>query len=448
MGLILKSVVEKFLLAVILLQLTAGTSAQSYLQNPKYGDDEEARRECASNLSTMAEFVKINMYEYAYDSWKKCYMLCPGASKNIYIYGARILKGRIEKSESPEEADRWIDTLMQMYDKRMEYFKQEYYVLGLKGIDLLKYKPDSIQRGYEYLKRSVELGKAKSEEAVCVTLMQASNILFKSNLEDARDLVNDYLLIADLLNSKFLSTNEPGCQSALNNVENIFAESGAADCDALISIFTPKYKNSPDDINLLKNMTNLLDRTGCNESKLFAEASESLYKLEPSAKAAYLVGVIFEKKGDFAKSKQYFSKAVEQETNPEDKANYLYKLGYINFRMENYPETRKNALEAIKYKPDFGDAYILIGSAYAASSSSCGTDQFEKDAVYWAAVDMFIKAKSVDPGISDKANEQINRYSAAFPNNEEAFFRGFTDGQEYTVGCWINEKTTVRTRKN
>jgi tetratricopeptide (TPR) repeat protein len=448
MGLKLKSVTDKVLLTGLLLQITSLTNAQGYLQNPKYGDTEEERRECASNLSTMTEFVKINMYDYAYDAWKKCYMLCPGSSKNIYIYGARILKQKIENAPDQENADKWLDTLMQMYDKRIKHYNQEDYVLGIKGIDLLKYKPDSIRRGYEYLKKSLQLGKAKSEEAVCVTFIQASNILFKSNLKPANEFIEDYVFVSDLLNLKFKATNAPECQSALGNVETIFAESGAADCDALITIFAPKYKDTPDDVNLLKNITNLLDRAGCNESELFTKASESLYKLEPSAKAAYLIGVIFEKKGDYARSKEYYGLAAKQETNPDEKANYLYKIGYINFRMEKYPETRSNALEALSYRPNFGDAYILIGSAYAASSSSCGTDQFEKTAVYWAAVDMFMKAKSVDPEIADKANEQINKYTPAFPNNEEAFFRGFTDGQEYTVGCWINEKTTVRTRKN
>jgi hypothetical protein len=33
-------------------------------------------------------------------------------------------------------------------------------------------------------------------------------------------------------------------------------------------------------------------------------------------------------------------------------------------------------------------------------------------------------------------------------NVEEAFFYGYQEGQEYTVGCWINEKTKVRSRSN
>ena len=448
MGLKAKSYILRLAWIVIFIQTGAIVFSQAYLQNPKYGDTEDARRECAGNLSTMTEFVKINMFDYAYDSWRKTYMNCPAASKNIYIYGAKILKHKIEKAADPAVADMYLDTLMQMYDKRIEYFNQEDYVLGLKGIDLLKYKPDSIQRGFDYLQKSLQLGKARSEEAVCITFLQASNVLYKSNLKTAADFISDYVFVSEILTQKMKTSPTNDTQTAIDNVEKIFAESGAADCDALIKIFTPKFEQNPSDISLLNNITELLSRTGCEESDLFIKSSVALYKLEPSAKAAFNNGRVYEKRGEYENAKKFYLEAANQETVPEDKANYLVKIASVNYTQGNFQETRNYALKALDAKPDLGEAYFFIGLAYAASSQACGTDQFERSAVYWAAVDKFIKAKSVDPSIADRANEQINRYSSAFPNNEEAFFRGLTDGQEYTVGCWINEKTTVRTRKN
>ncbi len=438
----------RVILMVIFSSLFFGSFSQAYLQNPKYGDTEETRKECAENLSTMTEFVKINMYDYAYDSWRRCYIKCPAASKNIYIYGARILKNKIEKATDQETADRYLDTLMQMYDKRIEYYHQEDYVFGLKGIDLLKYKPDSIQKGYNYLQKSLQLGKARSEEAVCITFLQASNILFKSNQKSAADFISDYAFVSEILTAKNKVNPSAETESAIKNIEAIFADSGAADCDALVKIFTPKFEAAPTDIELLKNITEMMSKTGCEEQDLFVKSSEALYKLEPSAKAAYNIGKIYEGKGDYENAKKYYSDAAKQETVAEDKANYLFKIASVNYTQGNFQETRTYALKSLEVKPNFGDAYMLIGSAYAASSNSCGSDQFEKSTVYWAAVDKFIKAKTVDPSIADRANEQINRFSAAFPNNEDAFFRGLSNGQEYTVDCWIDEKTTVRTRKN
>ena len=77
----------------------------------------------------------------------------------------------------------------------------------------------------------------------------------------------------------------------------------------------------------------------------------------------------------------------------------------------------------------------------------CGDNEFEKSCVFWAAVDKFARAKSVDPTLSDEASDLVSKYSEYFPNVEDAFFYGFENGQEYTVGCWINERTTVRTRQ-
>ncbi|MFO7658317.1 MAG: tetratricopeptide repeat protein [Bacteroidales bacterium] len=446
----LKSNILKFtaFLVIFLLVSVLFVNGQSYLQNPKYGETEEARKECAGNLSTMTEFVKINMFDYAFDSWKKCYMNCPGSNKNIFIYGSRILKNKIEKAADKATADMYLDTLMQMYDKRIEYFGQEDYVLGLKGIDMLRYKPDSIQMGYDLLKKSLELGKARSEEAVCITFLQASNILFKSNQKPGSEFISDYVFVSELLNQKLKVKPSADVNSAISNIESIFSESGAADCEALIKIFTPKYEQSPTDIALLKNITELMGKTLCEKHELFINASEALYKLEPSARAAYNIGKVFEDKGEYEKAKDYYAEAAKQETAIDDKSFYHFKIASLNYNQGNYQEARSNALKAIEVKPNFGDAYLLIGSAYAASSTSCGSDQFERSAVYWAAVDKFNKAKSVDPTITDRANEQIERYTAAFPNNEEAFFRELTNGQEYTVGCWINEKTVVRTRKN
>ena len=78
----------------------------------------------------------------------------------------------------------------------------------------------------------------------------------------------------------------------------------------------------------------------------------------------------------------------------------------------------------------------------------CGENDFEINTVFWAAVDKFRQAKSNDAEVTDKANELISKFSAYFPNVEDAFFYGFEHGKAYTVGCWINEKTTVRCRQH
>lgn len=49
---------------------------------------------------------------------------------------------------------------------------------------------------------------------------------------------------------------------------------------------------------------------------------------------------------------------------------------------------------------------------YASSAASCGgSDEIASRVGYWAAVDKFIKARSVDPSVADDANKGIDTYS-------------------------------------
>ena len=88
---------------------------------------------------------------------------------------------------------------------------------------------------------------------------------------------------------------------------------------------------------------------------------------------------------------------------------------------------------------------MLIGDLYAGSIGSCseGPDGALKSP-YWVAVDMYQKAKSVDPSIADDARQKIAKYSQYFPSTQDAFFHGVTDGADYKVGCWINVSTKAR----
>lgn len=418
-------------------------------ENPKYGSDSASRVECAKNLSTTGEFVRINMFDYAYPSWKYCFSNCPQASKNIYLHGVKIMHHKIKNAQTDEERSLFIDSLMMVYEQRIEYFKQEYYVRGRQGMDLLIQDPSRSAEAYRYLEKSVELGKNKDEIPVYVQFIQASYLEYRAGHIDADAMVNNFVLASDYLNTKNVRPkNEEKAKSAMEEMERMLAESGAASCDKLIKIFQPKFEATPENLDLLKKITKILKRSKCEATDLFASAAENLYELEPSAEAAYNLAKLFYTRSEYSKCKDYYLKAIKEETDVEKKANMYYELGGISLVNLNQPAlSRDYAYKAIELKANWGKPYILIGNAYVSSCKSCGENDFEKSAVFWAAVDKYAKAKNVDPSIAGEAQDLINNYSKYFPNNEDAFFYGYTDGQTYTVGCWINEKTKVRTIK-
>jgi len=417
--------------------------------NPKYGADSASRLDCANNLSTMSEFMKIDLLDHAFLSWQIVFNNCPASSKNIYLYGVKIYRARVARQQDPAQKSTALDTLMLIYDRRIEHFGQEGLVLGRKGLDLLRYDNSQVQRAYEYLKESATLGKGKTEDAVMLALMQTSNVLFKQGEMDGRELIDNYLMAADIESAHIAAgKNVDRAETALQNIEAIFASSGAADCETLVEIFTPKFEETPEDLEFLKKLTSLLAGQDCEETGLFASASENLYKIEPSSQAAYNLAKLFYKKEDYDKSIVYYKEAINGDADVEDKAQYHYELGLILFsKYDDLTNARSNARKAIENRPGWGQPYILIGNLYASSSDNCGENDFEKTTVFWAAVDKFQQAKSVDSECSAEANELIAKYKAYFPNVEDAFFYGHEGGKEYTVGCCINEKTTVRTRQ-
>jgi tetratricopeptide (TPR) repeat protein len=443
---------REILFAYALITVSMITTAQKlkYYENPKYGPDSLSRVECAKNLSNMSSYVKVNMFDYAYDSWRYCFGNCPGASKNIYIMGAKILKNKIENSEDGEVVNKFIDTLMILYDQRIQFFGQEGYVLGWKGVDLLKYRPSDLENAYNYLKKSVNLMKHRSEEAVGITFMQATNVLYKSELISKDEVVNNYIKVSGYMEERLKSSKSADkTELALDNVEKIFTACGAADCETLVTIFEPKFNANRTNVELLKNISGIFEKSNCTDSELYLNVLVELFNIEPSADLATNIAPLFHNKGDHNKSVFYFKKAIELQPDNETKARLYVCLAQIySDNLKNYSLARNYAYEAIKLNSNFGDAYILIGDAYIKSSEEQCESDFEKRTVYWAAVDKYKKAMSADPSVSDKAQTLISRYSDHFPLKEETFFHGYVDGQEYTIGGWINEKTVVRTRQN
>jgi tetratricopeptide (TPR) repeat protein len=225
-----------------------------------------------------------------------------------------------------------------------------------------------------------------------------------------------------------------------------FITSGAPTCESLITYFQPQWGEKQADVTYLKRAVKFLAALECESDPFFALAAEALYEKEPSAEAAFGLAKLFVSQEEYSKAITYYQEAIDREEDPAKKADYLYQLGFITNAHLNQPQkARTYALEAIKLKPDWGEPYILIGDVYA-GSKDCFSDEFEQTTIYWAAVDKFSKAKSIDTAVAEKANERISTYEKYFPDIETIFFYSLKEGDDYTVGCWINETTKVRAR--
>ena len=129
------------------------------IADSKFGSDSV---QCVTNISLYREYVKQKNYDDALTPWRKAYELCPKATKNIYIDGAKLFKYLIKKNKGNKELQTaYLDSLETLYDNRIANFGKEDYVLGLKGSDMMKYSFSDLDRAFSYLKQSVEGQKSK-----------------------------------------------------------------------------------------------------------------------------------------------------------------------------------------------------------------------------------------------------------------------------------------------
>mgnify|MGYP001143561803 CR=1 FL=1 len=418
-------------------------------------------REFMNQLSLFTEFYKQENWKSAIPHWKNVYNTYPKSTKNIYIQGAKMYEDLIENAESSEQRDKYIDQLMKIYDKRIKHFNEKGYVLGRKATSFLEYKlntenppegdalKETLKKAYDWISQSIELQQEKTELPIFVLFMQTTRSLFKLDELPKETVVRNYDKANSLLNTCISQTEEQGEIEDANKVkayiEEIFGRSGAADCEALVSIFTPQYEESKDDAEFVKRMLRRLGNAGCEESPLFADATERLYELEPSAEAAFNMARRFVQRDETEKAKEYYQQAMDQETDDELLAKYYYEYAYFVYAKENaLSEARNYAKKALNINPDYCQALMLIGDIYVAASRSFGGDDFEKATVFWAAVDYFERARRAGQDCAIDAAQKARDYRRYFPNKEEAFFRDLKEGQTYKVGGWINENTTVR----
>jgi hypothetical protein len=420
----------------------------------KWGEDSAT---CVMNASLYREFYRqwrASGYTSpaVYDAigpWRWVFFNCPLALQNTYIDGIQMMEYFMRKAKTEEVKNKYVDTLMMIYDQRIEYFNREGYVLGRKGSDLIKYRPEDYETAYNIFKRSVELRGTESESFVVAYYFRAVTKMVDEGKLDKSVIVETYDQVSQIVDHNLKANqNDPSkvasWQNIKDNIEVVFEP--YATCEDLIEIYSEKFNASPEDVELLKKITDMLDKKDCTDSQLFFDASVKLNELEPSPNASLMIAKMLIRKEELSESIPYLEDALKVDDD-ETKAEIFLLLSNIYRQMDNYVTARKYAQRVLDIQPNNGQAYLSIGDMYASSAAECGDNELTKKVAYWAAVDKYIKAKQVDPEVADIAQSRIATYSQQFPTSETIFFYDLSEGDDYMVECWINEKTKVRALK-
>jgi tetratricopeptide (TPR) repeat protein len=452
-----KTTTSEFAEDLATVQAEESNLAEASSQNkiPRYGATPEDSIQCIRNLSLYQEYYNQGNRQLAFGPWREVFINCPQASQNTFIRGAILIKMKYSEETDPIRREAWVDTLMMVYDQRIEYFgnvpqSREGLVLGRKAVDLFTLRPNNTLDIYEMTTKSIELEGNASQADVLLLNMQALTRMVEAGLKDPGEILVTYEKLMGIVDHNL--ANNPAdkrfFEPAKTNIDIMFEP--YATCENIIALFTPKVEKNPENIELLEKTTSMLNKAGCNDSKLFYTATLSLHRLKPTAQSAFLMGRMENSAENYSKAISFFEQAVSLYEDNSDKFTAYLLMADISYRqLRQFSQARSYALQAAAMDPKNGRPFILIGEMYAASASQCGSTDLTKLVAYWAAVDKFRQALNVDSDqvVQERATQLINTYSQYFPNKELTFFHGLSEGDSYRVECWINETTRVRSRQ-
>ena len=469
----------KNLLAIVLFIVFAINAGISQCENwvgKKFEED-------AKNAHTVyRQSLKSKFYKIAFEYWRQAYKLAPAADgKRAYHFwdGIKLYKMEYDKAKDVELKKKYRDTIMSLFDAMADcyahkgiklkgcntdscYEAKVGYVLGRKAYDMFYTYKMPYDQVYKTAKESLEKACKKAEYSVLIPFGFTLADLYKKgkvSKDEAREIIDKAQRIAEY-NIKHDKTYGKYWEQSLKRMDLDLkdVEKEVFDCAFFKKKLRPMYEENKNNSKTVKYILVTLKKQGCPDNdpmvkevdatwKIYAEEynrklTDSLEKANPA-----LAGNRLAKEGKYQEAAAKYSEAINQETDPEKKAQFLYALASIQFaHLNQYGKARANALKAAKLKKDWGKPFILIGDMYSKSAKSCG-DAWNQRLAILAALDKYYHAKAIDPSVADQANKRISKFSASKPKQEDGFMRGYKEGQVVNTGCWINEKVKLRFSK-
>ncbi len=428
------------------------------MRNERFGADSIR---AINNYMGFRNAYKTRNFDQAYKNWDILFHDYPKATRTIYTAGAVIIKNKIREAKDSLTRQKWIDTLMMIHDLRCKYYPDDSVrALAAKTVDYYNYmvmpynKNDSlirlrIEKNYNLAKKTVDMGGVLTPDYVYPVAMPLSFYMYVLKKITPEQFISDYMLFSDNLSFLYSHEKNPKIKSRIaafrKMVDQVFTKSDLATCDNYEKIFGKNYDSLKTNVDFLKKVLTIMSKQGCTQTDFFSKVAVDLYHLQPSAESAHSLALLMATKNNYDDAAKFIDEAIQRETVDSIKARYYFDAARIANKRGLYPQARTYAYKALELKPNWGDPYILIATMYAKSAESCGQDDFQHRAIYWAAVDKLEQAKNVDPSVASKVQSLINDYTARFPKKDDGFFHSVYQGDKFTIDyCWIHETTTAR----
>ncbi|MBR2325910.1 MAG: enzyme of heme biosynthesis [Alistipes sp.] len=447
--------ISKIIIGLAFAFLANSASAQDFSdpQYAKWGDTPEQRKENILASTFLKEELANRNFNQAAKYLQQLLERCPGASENTFARGVALYKQKINRARSLAEKNVYVDSLLLLYDIRLEYFgshakRGKAYILDRKAREHLTYREsdrEGIRKDFEVaIAAQVETNGTADPELVAIYFKNLCDD-YSNDIVDAMTIVNAYDA-----NAKYFENLDPSQAEFKNQFETCFGASGAASCENLQKIFEPKIAATPNDIALLEHTFHLMAKANC-DSDFFISLGEMYYTAKPQSSVAMLLAQKFQDKKNYAKANQYLREALANEADPNERENLLTRIGILEMTTNDYAAAIKTFNESLNVDEteDDGLALYFLAQCYVATTKDCSSE-LAKHAIYWYAYDLVQQAipllEVTDAAVAANAKNLANSYRSVFPTTEECFFAELKEGDPYVLTCGSAKGKTTKVR--
>ncbi len=405
-----------------------------------------------------------------YENWKWLIDNAPIATVSIYARGAVMLGELIKAETDPAKKKAYLDEMMHLFDTRLKYLKYlnasipegkrgrategdvliakaNYYHIYGYGVDGQEYTYNKIYDMYaKGIKAINEEGGREVKGAYIQYFFSVSHELYKASNEYYREqFLNDYLetkeVCEKMLQLAKEETDPDRAQAIVNEydrplavIEQVFAESGAANREQLIALFTPKVEANKDNLNYLRSVMTVLSANECDDTEIYYKAAEYAYAIEPTYESAIGMASWSKQQGKMDDMLKYYEKAIElcQTDATRGRISLVIAGSLINSKQ-------------------YTGALVYLDKAIAYNSDLAGRANLQKAAVYTAlgqypqALTYCEEASAADITVSGSANRLATKIkevqaNAAANARAKAAYDAYIAKQKAEEDFWGGKK--------
>lgn len=370
----------------------------------------------------------------------------PNLNQSIYIDGVKCLADLVKKADDADRKSQLQDSILWMFDMRIEHFDNDAATIDRKAFEAFKMyynKPDKYPILADLFEKAYELNGPEISYFNMNPYMMLASRFYKIDPAEmpAEKVLDIHTQISEIIESQKknggnlerLDKEQAKVDGFLGSVGDILS------CEFIEEKLVPKFRENSTDVSTAKKIFKYSLSAKCTDQPYFMEASETVFKSQPTYQLAKVLASKYAGSEDYEKALQYHDQSISLASSEEDKADALLGKAVISSKLGRKAAARKYAYESLSAEPGNPDSFNLIGNLYFTSYKECqgGESKVLDRGVFLAAYKMYEKAGN---------KSQMAACKEQFPSIEEMFNEGYEEGQSITVGCWINETVALARR--